>query len=358
MNFNMNFNSEFERDLFTNVEIFTSHFNSININEKNILEIIGIAFYGGKYLTNTEAQLNNHHFDKYINLCIKHYAHFIAKELSSYIHYSNNEYNEKVIEITREINEYVKNNKEKDNSISYKTILHYITTFIKNKYMSNKNEYLYISNPLYKESFLKKYIAIDCIKYVEYLIIDEYFETICPILLLDYKKYISQDDIMNIKNLCVNEECETTFIYKLYEKMNLKNISYSDFNTFIQNILKNGIQTPYFYESSYKEYFENIMNHFSEKMDNILRPEHTHLFDFIENIKENIVMQGINSKELIDEKYPNICISEIEKNKLNINDFTTKMFYEYFMASKSEAQLALTLDKSTKVLQNIANKQN
>ena len=47
-----------------------------------------------------------------------------------------------------------------------------ITTFVKNKYMVNKNEYLYISNPLYRYSFIQRYNMIDCLKYVQFIIIN------------------------------------------------------------------------------------------------------------------------------------------------------------------------------------------
>ncbi len=348
-------NTDFEKDIFANVHSFASHFNNVNFNEKNILEIISIAFYGGRYITNSEIELNNHNFDKYIKLTINHYANFIAKELSSFIKFTKSEYDEKVNNIINEINIHVQNDMIKHDTNSYKMVLHSITNFIRNKYMMNKNEYLYISNPLYKDSFNAKYIAIDCIKYVQYLIINEHFENICSIILLsNYKNYINKEDIIAIKNNCEKEERETAFVYKLYEKIGSQNVSYTDFNKFIENILKNGIKTPYYYESSYKDFFENILDKLSEKMNDFLTPEHQQLFDFIEKIKENIVQQGIDSKELIDEKYHDICTSEIIKNKLNINEFTAKMFYEYFMTSKSEAKLALTLDKGIEIIQNIA----
>lgn len=344
MQLNIELNSDYEINIFTNVHLFTSCFNNVNFNEKDILEIISIAFYGGRYISNIENQLYSFIFDKYIKLTINHYANFIAKELSSFMNFTKSQYDEKINNIINETNKYIENDIIKHNNTSYKMVLHSITNYFKNKYMMNKNEYLYISNPSYKELFHTKYIAINGIKYVQYLIINEYFEDICSIILLsNYKNAVTKEDIITIKNNCEKEDCETTFIYQLYQKIDSPNVSYTDFNQFIENILKNGIKTPYYYESSYKDYFENMLDQLSEKMNNFLTPEHEQLFNFIVKIKENIVKQGIDSKELINDNYPNICTSEIIKNKLNINEFTAKMFYEYFMASKSEANLALTL---------------
>ncbi len=338
-------------EILSNLNTFVSHFNTVNFNEKNIIEIISIAFYGGKYISNSELQINNNNFDKYIKLCIDHYSNFIVKELSYFEGFSDNEYNLKVNNLTNEINEYIQlEDSKNNNNMSYKAILNTISVFIKNKYMINKNETLYISNPLYKKSFNKKYIAIDCLNYVEYLIINEHFENICSIISLSkYNNLITKNDIIHIKNECKKNNIESMFLLKLYKKIDPNidlntdsNKDFEEFKEFIQNILKNAIETPYYYEDKYKSFFEKLLYDVSIKINEILTHEHIPIFNLIENIKRNIIKKGIESNELIDNDFSNICISEIINNKLNINEFTSKMFYEYFMTFKGEAKNALS----------------
>ncbi len=348
----MEFNNDFEKEIFTNVNVFTSYFNSIDLNEKNILEMISIAFYGAKYISCSELQINNNNFDKYIKLCINHYVNMIVKEVSYFQHFSKDEYNNKTNNLENEINIYIqKLQDENNNYMSYKAILHSITTFVKStfvksRFMNHKNENAYILNSLYKKLFDKKYNAIDCLKYIEYLIIVEQLENVCSIISLSkYNNFITKNDIMYIKSECENNYQESLFLYKIYKKMisnNAFNIQFKEFEEFIQNILKNSLKTPYYYEDKYKSIFKNILEDITTKMNQILTPEHTKLFNFIKNIKENIIQKGIETNDSMDEAFPNICISEIVNNKLNINEKTTKMFYDYFMTFKSEAKNALS----------------
>ncbi len=367
MEFN-DFNSTFEKEIFDSVKEFSAHFNQVNLYEKNILEIIGIAFYGGRFITKSKSQLNSHIFEKYIQETITYYVNFLTNELT-YIKfgnfYSNCDKNKINKEISNELNNYLEKEKKSKNDSTYKSILHNITTFVKEKYTNNRNDELYISNPLYKDYFVMNFININAINYVQYLIIKENLDVFSS--LFSYYKnnnIITKNNVIDIVNDCISLKCESSIVMKIYEficivyeENNIKeNVSYCDISNYIQDILKNVIKTPYYYESKYNEYFDNMLNTLSENMDKYITNEHIKLFEFIEKIKENIVQKGIDSKENIDTEYPNICITEIVNNKLNINEFTAKMFYEYFMCSKPEAQMALTLDKCIAIVQNIENK--
>ncbi len=332
----MESNNDFEREVFTNVNVFTSYFDTVNFNEKNILEIISIAFYGSKYISCSELQINNNNFDKYIKLSIDHYSNFIVKELSYFHDFLNNEYADKVNDLINQINKDIQSLQDKNNNyMSYKAILNNITIILKNKFMTTKNEHLYISNPLYNNSFNEKYIAIDCLNYVEYLIINEHLEDISSIMTLSkYNNFINKNDIIYIKNNCTINNNESMFISKLYEKIGSNNVSKKEFEEFIKNILKNAIKTPYYYEDKYNNFFVNILDNIKQKINQVLTPDHIPIFNLIENVKKNIIQKGIDSKELVNIEFSNICISEIVNNKLDINEFTGKMFYEYFMTFK------------------------
>ncbi len=371
MNFN-DFNSDFEREIFDSVNVFSTHFSSIDLTKKEILEMIAIAFYGGRFITKSQSQLNSYNFEKYIKETIDYYTNFLTLEIL-YSNKLSNDFseNEKTYLngiLNNELNNYLEKEKKSKNSVTYVATLNFITNFVKNKYMTNKNEYLYASNVLYKDYVIRKYTNINALKYVQYLVIKENLDDFLS-LFSHYKngKVITKNDIINIFNSC---DDKTTFVYDIYkflyniyqekvnnnDDLNYSEPSYSDINEFVENILNNCIKTPYYYQSKYKEYFNNMLNNFENTMDKILTPEHNKIFEFIENIKEKIVQKGIESKENLDIDYPNICMNEIINNKLNINEFTSKMFYEYFMCSKAEAQLALTLDKCNETIQNIANK--
>ena len=176
MEFN-DLNSDFEKEIFDSINIFSTHFNSIDFTEKNILEVIGIAFYGGKFITKSQSQLNSYNFEKYIKETIDYYIDFLTLEIL-YSNKLNNDFseNEKTYLngiLNNELNNYLEKEKKSKNSVTYVSTLNFITNFVKNKYMTNKNEYLYASNVLYKDYFVKKYININAVKYVQYLVIKE-----------------------------------------------------------------------------------------------------------------------------------------------------------------------------------------
>ncbi len=334
--------SKIENELFNSVIQFKNHLNLVRFEEKDILEIIGIAFYGGKFISKTENQLKDNLFNKYVTQTITYYSNSLK-------YYDGTSLN--ICE--KDILEYIENEKNICENISYKTILYKISTFLKNKYMENKNEYSYTSNYLYRNSFIETSININAMKYIQFIIIGEFIDDFSSLLsMYNNGSYISKKDILTLYEECLNNHSETLFIEKvsnIYGKDTKENIY-----QYIDNILKNVIHTPYYYEEKYIEYFQNMLKEFSNKMEINIKPENYQLFNFIENIKKNIVKKGIEARNNIDNDYQNICMEAIINNKLNINEFTTKTFYEYFMTSKSEAKLAIILDNSNNILQSIS----
>ncbi len=334
--------SDFEKEICQSLHLFISHFNSLNLKEKELLEIISIAFYGGKFISKSESQLIDTLFNKYIDKCIDYYSNSL-----SYNYDINN-----TLHIPKEeILNHIQKEREIYDNISYISELHKITMFLKNKYMLHNNKDICYSNPNYNNLFIEKYIGINCLKYIQYLIIGEYLDDFSSLFAMyNNGNYITKNKVIELYHYCQENKCETSFLHKLSKNSNSNILEYID------NILKNVIKTPYYYEAKYKEYFENMILIFSNTMENIINPENYQLFAFIQQIKENIVKKGIESKDLIDIEYPNICITEIMNNKLNVNEFTSKTFFEYFMTSKAEAKLAITLENTKNTLDTALNK--
>lgn len=341
--------SDFEQTIFASVNSFVEHFNMIDLKEKNTLEIMGILLYGGKFMNTSEKQLNKHRFSKYIDMTVDYYSNYLYYENLNF-HYVHTE---TVDEIKNQINQDIENKKIQDETIHYVSILNTITMFVKNKYMTSKNVTLYNQDIHYMTSFVQKHNAIDSKKYLQFVIIDENIDTF-SLFVSHYQNgtIFTKNDVISMYNDCKYNHIESSFIQELSKKYN---INYSDISKYIENILQNVIKTPYYYESLYKEFFENIENKFSSIVEEFMTENDNKIFNHIEEIRESIVEKGIESRDSIDNEYPNLCMDAIMNNRLNINDFTTKMFYEYFMTSKSEAQLSIHLDNFRNTLSTMCN---
>ncbi len=341
-----------ENEILNSVNVFNNHFNSINFEEKNIIEIISIAFYGGVFISKSQNQIIKHIFEKYINKTIDYYSNSLVYKSKKFNLKNkltkNNIYSKKINVTKLNINvQDIKNHIDEklsiyDGNISYTSILKIITVYVKNKYMSNRDEYLYISNSMYKSHFKRTYTNINAEKYLQFSIITDYINDFSSILSVYGNNLITKNDITSIYEQCIKNKNETLFINNIFQFMNNKNenIDLTDFNHFVENILKNGIKTPYYYESEYNEKFEKELNHISNVINKILKPENKQILLQINNIKENIIERGIKTNN-IDNEYESICNDEIIKNNLNINDFTYKTFFEYFMSTKSEAKIKM-----------------
>ncbi len=341
-------NTSFETEILSSLNVFTTHFNSINFQEKNILELISIAFYGGKYIDKSKNQLIKHIFEKYINKTIEYYSnslHYKNIQIMKNKLMKSNIYRKKINITKLNINiDEIKNHIHQqsliyDDNISYISILKMITVYVKNKYMSHRDEYLYISDSIYKNHFKKSYKNINAEKYITFSIISDYMDEFSSILTVYRNNLITKNDVISIFENCIKNKNETLFMNNIFKfiKNNDENVDLDNFNNFIENILKNGIKTPYYYESEYNELFEKELNHISNSINNRLKPEDKQVLQFVDNIKENIIKRGTQSTN-IDIEYPNICNDEIIKNNININDFTHKTFFDYFMITKSEAK--------------------
>ena len=332
--------SDFEQSIFASVNEFTRHFQNVNLKEKNTLEIMGILLYGGKFMNTSEKQLNEYRFSKYIDMTIDYYSKYLYNENLNF-HFVNSQSKD---EIKNEILQSVQDEKNKNKGIHYKSILNTITLFVKSKYMIYKNNQLYNKNIIYRELFTQKYIAIDSNKYIQFCIIDENIDDF-SLYLSHYQngKIISKENIISIYNESKNNRYETLFLEELCNKYNF---NYSDISIYIVNILKNVIKTPFYYESIYKDFFENIIEEFSTVIEIFITDKDVKFFNFIEEINKSIVNKSIELKDSINNDYPHICMEAIISNKLNINESTTKMFYEYFMSFKSEAQYYITTNNN------------
>ncbi len=353
MNFNnLNFSeiSDFEQSICNSLIDFSKHFNNVHLQEKDILEIIALAFYGGKFIHNSKKKIYNYLFSSYIDIIIQYY--------SEYTDYMNIHFHKNNIksDLFHQITLNIENEKNNDENIDYKSILHTITMLTKSNFMLCKNQELYNSDITYRNSFVNHYISIDSNKYIQFLIISQYIDDFSTFLsYYRNNNVITKDKVYNTYYECIQNKCETLFIQKLYNYCHEKNnIDFNDFNKYIENILNNVIKTPYYYQSIYKEVFSDLDNIMSNTFESYITNENDiKTFDLIENIKENIIKKGIETADLIEIKYPEICMNEIILHKLNINEFTTKLFFEYFMTSISEAKLCIILDKCANTLNNI-----
>ncbi len=336
--------TEFEQNIFASVNSFVEHFNMVDLKEKNTLEIMGILLYGGKFMNTSEKQLNKYRFTKYIDMTVDYYSNYLYYE-NLMFHYINNE---TVEEIKNQINKAIENKKIEDETTHYVSILNTITMFVRNKYILSKNTTLYNKDIHYMSSFVQKHNAIDSKKYIQFLMIDENIDVFSSFVSQYQNGHIfTKNDVISIYNDCKSNRIETSFVEELSKKYN---IDYIKICKYIENILTNVIKTPYYYESLYKEFFVNIENKFSNIVEEFITENDNKIFNHIEEIRESIVEKGIESRDSIDNEYPILCMNAIMNNRLNINDFTTKMFYEYFMTSKSEAQLSIHLDNFTNTL--------
>ncbi len=360
--------------IFEKAQYIITKFKEHDFANSNILELLGIFFYSGGFISQYKKECdwilfypfiqdaeeyifaNFELVDKNEYMELKHKFMNTQKQPSfnSYLHemdgYIMNKYRKKIEVLRLKLdlcnNEYIENP-----SFSIQILI----VFLKEQIEKTLDIYLnarfrnILPFVIYKKKgILEKVFDNICLYYSDYIDIQKINQ-----LMIELKdKHEEHCYINRIQNLiiedidnkinCLDDNQKKDRLNELKKNINIKE--------FTKNFVLNTMDTPYSLNQKKTDFFEKIenqANNIMESNEHIFREIGLdkfclHLEVIEQEIEKEADSRALNGEDL-DIIFPQICEKAINKYSLNVSDFARNMFFEYFMSKKSMIKLGVSL---------------